>query len=995
MADENLNISDDVDVHVGSKEVIATSENEREDIVQEVSVQIENSDVEDADVQLSDEVAVDKESNCTEDEQNTESMLEVTEVLEKIVNEVGIANSNEPKLLTTAQDETEGEDAVQNNEQLLSTDLPVTANDAPTKANENKDTGVEQLQTAVARNAIAETPPSKDNTTDASNVAAETPTEPPKDDTTDALQSVNADTTKMTASVGLREILFTDQGWSQLWTAIPDKQLSFTAPVLRVEAGRFFWSSETYNKRVLAIYKQPELILVLRLPVDADEVKRLQGSQASGRSSFLVAESVIDPKTSKIRLSQLTHPTSLPLKPDRSKGIQNIRKRTCFDILTPTEVIELSAAFLPDDSFDNMEYASEKCLSDTFRFEHAISESLLMAQTDFQNMEQHQIILGTPHSYVIGGNDQVLKEALASAFELQKSSGGGNNKLDSSVIDERDTSGNTALHYACRNRRSSTVGILVGAGSNCSIQTADLKTPCHIAALGLDASSLSTILSAQYPRPDPNALDSNLRTPMFVAAVEGRTADGKGNASALDQCLSALEAWGGQLMLGNTTDLHPIHLVQWKSAELGVILSHCHYHYPLLSGLAGISASALYHYPLHGALIHLREQIYLALSSSDGFTKIPSEMAICSRIQTLLIHGFEPNERLEGIFCEGNESKRLTTYFGFTPLQILISAAKEVQVFESSNQKEKDVEYGRAMKNIIEIIHSCAKTLLEKGARLNMPPPPTTRLDRGTSPGCYSLKDAMEGTQKSTIPHINRDGLNKLDNKEILTLLGGADRLKAPQKLFASLPKSVDSVGTLQYGTTSRDSFAPGGSDDCSCAVCWSEFGLISNRKHLCRASGRYVCNDCSTKRVLDNGTEQRITDGLYNLATFEKTTVSGNRKSQVSSRIASACHAASRSDMKSNNSGSSTSTSDRNRSFLGLSSSSSSSATDKKEQKNLSATERITSAISGLGQAKDAVMERGAKLEGLAEKTEALNNASVDFMNMAKELERQQNSWW
>jgi len=751
--------------------------------------------------------------------------------------------------------------------------------------------------------------------------------------------------------------------------------------------------------RVLAIYKQPELILVLRLPLDGDEVKRLLGigSQSSGHSSYLIAESVIDPKTSKIRLSQLTHPTSLPLKTDRAKGLQNIRKRTCFDILTPTEVIELSAAFLPNDSFDNMEYASEKCLSDTYRFEHAISESLLVAQhMNFQHMEQHQIILGTPHSYVIGGNDQVLKEALASALELQKSRGGGNNKLDSSIIDERDTSGNTALHYACRNRRSSTVGILVGAGSNCSAQTADLKTPCHIAAIGLDATTLSILLSAQYPRPDPNALDSNLRTPMFVAAVEGRTADGKGNASALDQCLSALEAWGGQLMLGNTTDLHPIHLVQWKSAELGVILSHCHYHYPLLSGLAGISVSALYHYPLHGALIHLREQIYLALSSSDGFTKIPSEMAIVSRLQTLLIHGFEPNERLEGIFCEGIGSKHLTAYFGFTPLQILLAAAKEVQVFGSSNQKEKDVENGRAVKNIVEIIQSCAKTLLEKGARVNMPPPPATRLDRDTPPGCYSLNDAVEEAQSAHVPHANRDGLNKLDNKQILTLLGGADRLKAPQKFFASLPKSVDSASTLQFVTSSRDSNAPGGSDDCSCAVCWSEFGLISNRKHLCRASGRYVCNDCSTKRLLENGTEQRITDGLFNLATFEKNSVSGTRKSQVSSRIASACHATSRLDMKSNSvSSSSTSTSDRNRSFLGLGSSSGSSATDKKEQRNLSATERITSAISGLGQAKDAVIERGAKLEGLAEKTEALNNASVDFMNMAKELERQQNSWW
>ena len=44
-----------------------------------------------------------------------------------------------------------------------------------------------------------------------------------------------------------------------------------------------------YHYRVLAIYKQPELILVLMLPLDGDEVKRLLGSQSSGHSSYLIA----------------------------------------------------------------------------------------------------------------------------------------------------------------------------------------------------------------------------------------------------------------------------------------------------------------------------------------------------------------------------------------------------------------------------------------------------------------------------------------------------------------------------------------------------------------------------------------------------------------------------------------------------------------------------------------------------------------------------------
>jgi hypothetical protein len=147
------------------------------------------------------------ETNCT-DAENEESTSEVTEVLEKIVNEVDSTSANRSKSSPTAQDENEGGDAVQNTTQVQS-DVSATANDAHTKADEIKDGYSEQIQTADVSNA------------------------PPKDNT---------------PSVG-GEILFTDQGWSQCWAAFPDKQLSFTAPVLRVEAGRFFWSSETYNKR--------------------------------------------------------------------------------------------------------------------------------------------------------------------------------------------------------------------------------------------------------------------------------------------------------------------------------------------------------------------------------------------------------------------------------------------------------------------------------------------------------------------------------------------------------------------------------------------------------------------------------------------------------------------------------------------------------------------------------------------------------------------------
>ena len=223
IVDEILNISTvDTEPCEAEEVVEAPSENEmEEEIVQKMSVQIEDSKEEDdLDVAISkEEEPDDTETKCT-GEQNTESpksTSEVTEILEKIDNEVGIANTTESKLLPNAQDENKGVDVVQNTEQLQSSDLPVTANDAPTKTEENEDGYAEQLETTNIPNANAE--PAKDA--------------PPKDNT---------------PSVG-REILFADEAWGQLWAAIPDRQLSFTGPVLRVEAGRFFWSSETYNKR--------------------------------------------------------------------------------------------------------------------------------------------------------------------------------------------------------------------------------------------------------------------------------------------------------------------------------------------------------------------------------------------------------------------------------------------------------------------------------------------------------------------------------------------------------------------------------------------------------------------------------------------------------------------------------------------------------------------------------------------------------------------------
>ena len=103
------------------------------------------------------------------------------------------------------------------------------------------------------------------------------------------------------------------------WNALSTQRLlTFHGPVARIMPGRFLWSSETYEPRTLAIYTNPYLILILRAPMDAEEIRRLTTIKdvpdLSLLESFFVAESVVDPKTCKIRLSQVTTGTSIPSK---------------------------------------------------------------------------------------------------------------------------------------------------------------------------------------------------------------------------------------------------------------------------------------------------------------------------------------------------------------------------------------------------------------------------------------------------------------------------------------------------------------------------------------------------------------------------------------------------------------------------------------------------------------------------------------------------------
>ena len=312
--------------------------------------------------------------------------------------------------------------------------------------------------------------------------------------------------------------------------------LKFSGVVYKVaQEKKLFWSTESYVERTLAIFTLPsdtsstgevDIILILRKPVDTEEVARLLPTKVDPntilrkgisflKNNYFIAEHVIDPMTCKLRLSQLTTPTSILY--GMSYGMSalskdhNGRKDSFFELITPIGSISLSAIPIQknDKQNERVHYGVDAII-DTTKFEDAVSHTLLSAHSLMNSTENvdlsgtHQVVLGTLHSYVVSGNDKMLQDALTTALSMQKPADvHAVTKLDSSIIDSRDLNWKSPLHYACEKRRPTTISLLVNAGANCTITTSEAYTPLHLCAERLDDKGLSIILSATYPiRPE-------------------------------------------------------------------------------------------------------------------------------------------------------------------------------------------------------------------------------------------------------------------------------------------------------------------------------------------------------------------------------------------------------------------------------------------------------------------------------------------------------------
>jgi hypothetical protein len=390
---------------------------------------------------------------------------------------------------------------------------------------------------------------------------------------------------------------------------------------------------------------------------------------------------------------------------------------------------------------------------------------------------------------------------------------------------------------------------LVTAGADTSYRTPDEgKTLCHICAANLDDRSLSTILASTTPsHPDPNALDARGHTPMFVAVLHGQNASKATDPMALDRCITALEAWGGELTIDLPKWLqHPLSILasNFRTDYIDVLLKHLPFRFPLqhASGAkANCSLAALYDYPLHSAPLGLLAFIQ---ALPDGRLS-PSSLDLSGAVSVLLDHGFEPNERLEVT----DFAQEVGLHFvGYSPLQLLGYVALELERIGPTLEESL---YG----DLDSIISSTAIALVAKGARINMEAPPSQR---------SKLSDPVPLKEEQV---TLRESLKIDTNKRLTHLLGGSINLLQAKKAWSDKGKVDAGPATVLPRDDSvavEDSESPGGSSEKACALCWKQFGSLMNRKHKCRASWRYVCDDCSSKRITRASKDHRVTDGQY-----------------------------------------------------------------------------------------------------------------------------------
>jgi len=593
----------------------------------------------------------------------------------------------------------------------------------------------------------------------------------------------------------------------------------------------------------------------------------------------------------------------------------------------------------------------------------------------------------------------------------------------SSIIDAVDDNNYTPLHYACIHRSHRAVHLLINYHADVSIPTKGDKTCLHLSAEKLDDKSLSTILSSGGGM-DPNVLDGEMRTPMYVAICDGKTVGDKLDSEALNRCLAALDVWGGQIFFSNYGLVHPVHMVarEWRFLDLEVVLARCcPFTRPIFPIEEEEVCSIGYYcdYPLHFVLISFYENVVQFTQEEDIVMKEKEEgqqeitsfgtladkllytqyYDLCKTLKILLEYGFEPNERCLSRSQNNTNDTNLMLFYGYTPLQILAIIATYC------HQKIQDVDKLQMKEFLFTLISQAAKVLILNGGRINVDaPPPIKKVNRQSSTGSSDSLENHEQIQTVISESgIDRSTLKLDENHSLIALLGGIEYFTQTRTQWDSI-KTIANPGSTAI-RLQKDISPTLGTDKC-CTICWKAFGKILNRKHTCRASGRYICEECSCKRILMNREDYRISDGVYNLARKEKSTKQ-SRDVEAKQRKTEARQNRIK-ELKEERFGIAANTTkkyeediskedqDRNTLFGNISKQVQNMFVDEEEDKMERQKGELSSLANSVSQTRDAFLERGQKLNTLSDKTDALREASKGFADMARELnESQKGFFW
>lgn len=799
-------------------------------------------------------------------------------------------------------------------------------------------------------------------------------------------------------------------GWDTLrWMSYNGaRKVNFSQPVYRLESGikkrkglPMFWKTggSHYENRSMIVYDEPNLILIVRRPGSLEEIRMLLGLPVSDEAntsaddtdwalnpdtalqSYWILESLVDPSTSKLRLSPLTTATSVA-----TEGADE-RERSCFQLLTPTESMSLSAVNVRSESKKREQsFTDSGAFLETLSVETAIAQVLCASHnqgSELGNSEtdiawKHQIIIGSLHALVLSGSPKQLQDGIAHARMTSSrgtSEGTSEGKfLASRIVDAVDNNGFPALYYACTHKMEAAVRILVNAGADVSFRTGlHGLSMIHVSARNLDDKSLSTLLSVRSPvAADANILDNKGRTPIYVAMVEGSVLDRGKDPSSLGRCITALKACGGTMI----TPLSPVNLrnpvgalaYMWLAEYLFVVLKHVPHRFPADE----MSIGAMFQYPVHSALVTLRKHLRKGVTDD----RMPPEGNLIRTLETLCDRGFEPNERLD-VRAFGTERTMFDEFVGYSPLQVVALIALEFESIAS----DCDGAFTASNKQLIGNVAEC---LVSRGARLSIEPPMTYRLRSKVS------DPAPEETSFHRIEVLTK----KLDaDKQLMLLLGGEDKLNHARKLWMEMKKvaTATNKSLIDESSNIENSGVAGGSDVASCAICWSVFGSLMNRKHKCRASNRYVCDECSTKRLVIVTSEFRLSDGQFSAARADAVREQKERERDTMERVrirsqqteqARATVRMERLEAEE--------AADRDSLFGGMLEAATTFVMGGEDSRDALNANALGGLTSSLDQTRDALNQRGEQLAALNDKSAKMVDESANFSKMATELRKQ-----